>query len=154
MPLVSFWADKDPVELLASVRTMPQKDFDQLISMIQARPGRGKGKGSGPQGEYRHQAMIDLLTQVREMSDAEFKEKAEKLQQDLAGLLPPPDGRGPEQGRRGGRGMEGGRGPGEGPMEMEGPMRGPMGGPRDERRFIHEKLIHLILLSDSFYNSL
>lgn len=143
-----FEPGDDGETVLERVRSMSQEDFDMLKQHHELRrdmrKGRGKGPGFGPQGRF-----IELMEQVRAMSDDEYEAKKAELAAQIDQRVEQRLERREKRGKRG-RGMGSGRGMGmgmgPGPDMAPGPGMG--NGPG------HHHLVRMIILSDGFYEAL
>ncbi len=144
--------DMAPLELLEKVRAADEEEFQMLVDHLQdraegkrsglGRNKRGQGRGQGIYAQTRPerlQGLIQMLTAVRDMTDAEFEDQKATLQTDLDNLLP---------GRRGngqGKGNRNGFGKGMRNADSTDGMQAPR----------HRKMMmKLIVLGDAFYNAL
>ncbi len=176
---------ENPMEVIHAIRNASDKEFvlmKERLSFFKERPGRkGRSEAKSKRHEKRVEKLVELMTSLREMSDDQFEAQAEKLEKDLAALLPGKRGR---RGHHGGFGMKRGmgkkgkmgkgRGPGNGPGNGPGCASGdcPMGvgpngdgGPDDFAGRgpgmgkggpfnFDDKLKILIVVSEEFYETL
>jgi len=142
----------DPIDLLEDIRHAPEDFIQSFTERMEQRGNRRQGRGMQAK-----QKLLDLIKQVRSMSDSEFESQKgnlaanlnpaimQKLQMRCQNQNNPgakPCGNGPCDGTGPGMGMGMGMGPGFG-------MGRGMG-----QRFMHQAMVRMIMLSDTFYEAL
>jgi len=104
-PGPSVFDKKDPMESIRHIRDVPQEEFDRFVEHLLARGPERNGKNRQSPGRMeRKEALVDLMMQVRSMSQEDFDRQADKIQEEIQAAMP--RGRGGSGMRRGGGGRQ------------------------------------------------
>lgn len=164
--------DMEPVEMLKEIRSMPQAQFDMLMSQMENRLEKKSKQNEAAKGEgqrvgfnqkmriERHKALVEMMQEVRKMKKVEFEAQLGRLEKDLEELWPMRHRGGPGHAKGQGRGR-GHRGGGAGPaFDERGPHHvGPGGrsGQGHGRKGGHHmkgQKLKMLVFSEYFYNAL